>query len=146
MTTVIKGTRLGREVELECLDERNESEVESHAEQQVVQPVQVIPPLPRRVTQVTQVRFHAFEISILSSARGNTLGVWRVEPLPCAVLSRLLNSTRGGVPREQKILEGHLPRVIYITKNTSIRTQYCFVCSTQHVVGKHRRKKAKQNR
>ena len=32
-------TRLGREVELEGLDERNESEVESRAEEQVVQPV-----------------------------------------------------------------------------------------------------------
>ena len=27
----------------------------------------------------------------------------------------------GGVPREQKMLKGHLPRVIYITKYTSIR-------------------------
>jgi len=32
-----------------------------------------------------------------------------------------------GVPREQKMLKGHLPRVIYITKNTSIRRLYLLV-------------------
>jgi len=45
------------------------------------------------------------------------------EPAPYTRTQSVIDSgsVGSGVPREQKMLKGHLPRVIYITKYTSLR-------------------------